>query len=175
MLPLVIVTATVVAIVGLLAWLGRPMEKPRRSPGRLSSHGQQGRPLTRYVGDYTGQLTVEYAPEPHGATGPGEVVWAWVPFEENHTQGKDRPVLLVGRDGQWLLGLQMTSQDHAAASGRHGTRWVHVGSGPWDSRRRPSVVRIDRIVRIDPAAVRREGAVLDRRRFDAVAHSLKRL
>ena len=173
--PQLIIAACAVAILGLLAWLGRPSEKPRRSQGRPPHRGRASRPLTRYVGDYTGQLTVEYAPRTDGAPDPGEVVWTWVPFEEDHTQGKDRPVLLVGRDGPWLLGLQLTSQDRTGTTGPRGGQWVPIGSGPWDSRRRPSAVRVDRIVRIDPAAVRREGAILDRQRFEDVAHSLKRL
>ena len=35
-----------------------------------------------------------------------------MPFEEDHTQGKDRPVLLVGTDGPWLLAVPLTSKDH---------------------------------------------------------------
>ena len=175
MTPQLIIAATVVAILGLLAWLGRPTEESHRPPGRHSSPGQPGRPPTKYVGDYTGQFTVEYSPKPDGVPDPGEVVWAWVPFEEDHTRGKDRPVLLVGRDGPWLLGLQLTSQDRTGTTGPRGGQWVPIGSGPWDSRRRPSAVRIDRVVRVDPGAVRREGAILDRQRFNTVAHSLKRL
>ena len=82
-----------------------------------------------------------------------------MPFEEDHAQGKDRPVLLVGRDGRWLLALQLTSKDHdggraePAAVGRH-------RAGDWDRQRRPSEVRVDRVIRVDPKAVRREGAVL---------------
>jgi hypothetical protein len=45
---------------------------------------------------------------------------------------------------------------------------VDVGSGGWDSKGRPSEVRVNRIVRIDSATVRREGAVLDRARWDEV-------
>ena len=26
---------------------------------------------------------------------PGEVVWGWVPYEDDPAQGKDRPVLLL--------------------------------------------------------------------------------
>lgn len=100
-----------------------------------------------------------------------------MPFEEDHSRGKDRPVLLVGRDGPWLLGLQLTSKDHdldAAQEARYGRHWMDVGSGPWDSRRRPSEVRLDRVVRVDPARVRREGAVLERRVFDQVAATMAR-
>lgn len=119
-----------------------------------------------------------YSPTHDGRPDPGEVVWTWVPFAEDHSRGKDRPVLLIGRDGRWLLGLQLTSKDHdldAAHEAHRGPRWVDIGTGAWDARRRPSEVRLDRIVRVDPAAIRREGAVLDRRRFDTVARSLSEL
>src|SRR3712207_6960888 len=56
----------------------------------------------------------------------------------------------------------------AADEARHGRRWMDIGSGPWDARRRPSEVRLDRLLVLDPARVRREGAALDRERFDRV-------
>ena len=87
-----------------------------------------------------------------------------MPFEEDASQGKDRPVLLVGRDGPWLLALQLTSKDHDGTGRRPAAdrRWVDIGTGDWDRQRRPSEVRVDRVVRVDPATVRREGAVLPR-------------
>jgi hypothetical protein len=98
-----------------------------------------------------------------------------VPFQEDHSRGKDRPVLLVGRDGPWLLGVPLTSKDHdrdAAQERAAGRIWVDVGAGAWDREGRPSEARIDRIVRIDAAAVRREGAVLDRHTFAVVAQAI---
>ena len=131
---------------------------------------------TSYPGDFTGPLTPEYAPDPDGRPDPGEIVWTWVPYEEDHARGKDRPVLLVGRDGPWLLALQLTSKDHDGAThprrspplGRHRRRRL----GPPG---RPSEVRVDRVVRVGPDAVRREGAVLARERFAEVADALARL
>ncbi|GAB2677407.1 type II toxin-antitoxin system PemK/MazF family toxin [Thalassiella azotivora] len=131
-----------------------------------------------YPGDFTGRARIEYAPRSDGDPDPGEVVWTWVPFEEDHTRGKDRPVLVVGRDGRWLLALMLTSRDHdrdAADEARWGRQWVDVGTGGWDARRRPSEARLDRVLRVDPAGVRREGATLDRVRFDEVAAGLRRL
>lgn len=125
-----------------------------------------------YPGDHVGPVRPVYAPDLDGDADPGEIVWTWVPFEEDHTRGKDRPVLVVGRDGPWLLGLVLSSRDHDARPGRPGESWLDLGTGDWDSRRRPSEVRLDRVVRVDPRTVRREGAVLDRRRFDAVAAAL---
>lgn len=126
-----------------------------------------------YPGDFHGSLTPTYAPDLDGEPDPGEVVWTWVPFEEDHQRGKDRPVLLVGHDGPWLLGLMLSSRDHDVRPGPTDERWLDLGTGEWDSRRRPSEVRLDRVIRIDPAAVRREGAVLDRARFGAVVGSLR--
>jgi len=63
---------------------------------------------------------------------PGEIVWTWVPFEEDHDQGKDRPVLVIGHDGPWLLALPLSGKDHdhdsdqEARAGRH---WADIGSG----------------------------------------------
>jgi hypothetical protein len=128
---------------------------------------------TGYPGDFTGRLVPGYSPKPDGRPDPGEIVWTWVPFEEDHRRGKDRPVLLVGRDGPWLLALQLTSKDHDGSPARAGSpRWVDIGSGAWDRQGRPSEVRVDRVVRIDPRAVRREGAVLSRQRFEAVARAV---
>ncbi len=101
-----------------------------------------------------------------------------MPFEEGDGRGKDRPVLVVGRSGTDLLGLMLTSKDHdrdAADEARHGRVWVDIGSGAWDRQGRPSEVRVDRVLRVDPADVRREGAVLDRRRFDQVAAVARRV
>ncbi|GAA1144786.1 type II toxin-antitoxin system PemK/MazF family toxin [Ornithinicoccus hortensis] len=145
---------------------GRDGRRPTGGPG--SSAG--------YPGDFTGAPQISYTPVEDGEPDPGEVVWTWVPFEEDHSQGKDRPVLVIGRDDRWLLALQMTSKDHdrdAADEARWGRYWVDVGAGGWDRERRPSEARVDRILRIDPGAVRRIGAVLDRDRFEEVASAVR--
>ncbi|MEH3032534.1 MAG: type II toxin-antitoxin system PemK/MazF family toxin [Aeromicrobium erythreum] len=113
-----------------------------------------------------------YAPDPDGRPDPGEVVWAWVPYEEDPARGKDRPVLLVARDGDDLLALPLTSKDHdrdAAQEAAAGRFWLDIGTGAWDAQGRPSEVRLDRVVRLAESDVRREGAVLDRERFETVA------
>jgi hypothetical protein len=113
-----------------------------------------------------------YSPDLNGEPDPGEIVWTWVPYEEDATRGKDRPVLVVGRDGRWLLALMLTSKDHDAHPTRRHETWVDIGSGSWDGAHRASEVRVDRVIRADPAAVRREGAVLARDVFDVVVGSL---
>ena len=118
---------------------------------------------------------IVYAPEIDGEPDPGEVVWGWVPYEDDPSQGKDRPVILLARgtgelSSQWL-GLMLTSKDHdrdAAEEERWGRYWMDVGSGGWDREGRPSEVRLDRLLVLDDSAIRREGAALDEAIFDAV-------
>lgn len=117
-------------------------------------------------------VAVTYEPHADGDADPGEVVWGWVPYEEDPSQGKDRPVLVIGRrpDGV-LLTLMLTSKDHdrdAADEARWGRYWMDVGSGAWDRQRRPSEVRLDRLIELAPGDVRREGAALPRATFDTV-------
>jgi hypothetical protein len=121
---------------------------------------------------------IGYTPRADGAPDPGEVVWAWVPFDEGDGRGKDRPVLVIGRRGGDLLALMLTSKDHdrdAADEARFGRYWTDIGRGPWDARGRPSEVRLDRLLVLDPAGVRREGAALDRVRFDRVVAEARRV
>lgn len=124
-----------------------------------------------YPGDFDGAAKLHYSPKPDGQPDPGEIVWSWVPFEEDYSQGKDRPVLLVGRDGAWLLGLMLTSKDHD--NGTRAGDYVDIGAGPWDRQGRPSEVKLDRIIRLNPQAVRREGAVLGKPRFQEVSRALR--
>ena len=113
---------------------------------------------------------LDYAPDLDGRADPGEVVWTWVPYEEDASRGKDRPVLVVGRDGDLLLGLMLSSQDY-----HHGDRnWLGLGAGAWDGEHRPSWVRLDRVIEVREDGIRREGAVLDRARFGNVAAALRR-
>lgn len=129
-----------------------------------------------YPGDFTGRPPIEYAPVEGRLPDPGEVVWAWVPFEEDHRRGKERPVLLIGRDDPWLLALPLTSKDHdrdAAQEAREGRFWMDIGSGAWDPTGRPSEARTNRVIRVDPTRVRKRGAKLDKRIFDAVAGEVR--
>ena len=121
-------------------------------------------------------MHIAYDPHPDGEPDPGEIVWTWVPYEDDPQQGKDRPVLLIARDGDRLVALPMTSKDHdrdQQQENRAGRFWFDLGTGAWDAAGRPSEVRLDRLLVVDPADVRREGAVLDEVRFDAVAAALR--
>jgi hypothetical protein len=115
------------------------------------------------------QRHLEYSPNLDGDADPGEIVWTWVPYEEDPAQGKDRPVLVVGRSGRTVLGLMLSSQ-----SERDGQRnWLALGPGDWDRENRPSWLRLDRVIEVDHDGIRREGAILDRARFDRVAAALR--
>ncbi len=96
-----------------------------------------------------------------------------MPYEDDPAQGKDRPVLLIGRERRQLLGLALTSRDRNNGQVSD-SRYVDIGSGPWDSEGRPSEVRVDRILRIEPSCIRRNGAVLPRAAFDAVINRMPR-
>jgi hypothetical protein len=110
-----------------------------------------------------------YSPNLDGRADPGEIVWTWVTHEEDPTRGKDRPVLVVGRDRATLLGLMMSSQERHAAD----RDWVGIGSGSWDDADRSSWVRLDRVLDVPEEGIRREGAILDRAVFDIVAARLR--
>lgn len=110
-----------------------------------------------------------YAPDLDGRADPGEVVWTWVVYEDDPTKGKDRPVLVVGRDRSSLLGLMLSSQTHHAQD----PRWVSVGAGSWDYEGRESWVRLDRVLDVPEESIRREGAIMDRPTFEIVAARLR--
>ncbi|WP_440102315.1 type II toxin-antitoxin system PemK/MazF family toxin [Glutamicibacter mishrai] len=124
-----------------------------------------------YPGDYHGPINFEYQPSMDGNADPGEIVWGWVPYEEDYSQGKDRPVLIVGRAEGWLLGLMLTSKDKNN-SNQQNPDYMDIGTGGWDRERRPSEVKLDRIIRLNDQFVRREGAILDRERFSNVVNAL---
>jgi len=161
------------------ASLGHRLHRLLRRVAPRRATRREPRPHAQYPGDFIGRSTVLYDPIEDDRPDPGEIVWTRVVFEEDYRLGKDRPVLVVGRDDPWVLALMLTSKDHnhdardAAAEARHGRVWFDLGTGDWDPRHRPSEVRIDRVLRLDPAQVRREGATLDRARFDQVAARLR--
>jgi hypothetical protein len=149
--------------IGLDAIIGATSE----APAEITT----GRPVTKTsVPTAHRARKLVYAPDLDGRADPGEVVWTWVTYEEDPTRGKDRPVLVVGRDHATLLGLMLSSQE------RHATdrSWVGIGNGSWDYEGRPSWVRLDRVLDVPEESIRREGAILERTIFDRVADRLRR-
>ncbi|MBI5735359.1 MAG: type II toxin-antitoxin system PemK/MazF family toxin [Mycolicibacterium neoaurum] len=129
-----------------------------------------GRPVTQAsVPTAQRARRIFYAPNLDGRADPGEIVWTWVVYEDDPTRGKDRPVLVVGRDQRTLLGLMLSSQEHHARD----DAWVGIGTGNWDYDGRPSWVRLDRVLDVPEDGIRREGAILDRDRFEVIATRLR--
>jgi hypothetical protein len=129
-----------------------------------------GRPVTEHsVPTAQRARKLVYAPDLDGRADPGEIVWTWVVYEDDPTRGKDRPVLVVGRDRHTLLGLMLSSQDHHSDD----RDWISIGSGSWDYESRASWVRLDRVLDVPEESIRREGAILDRERFEVVAARLR--
>lgn len=142
--------------------------RQRSSTVTTSYPGRSGPHATADTTDAVGTVTMTYNPETDGDPDPGEVVWTWVPYEDDPAQGKDRPVLLVARERNTLLGVQLSSQD------RNGDpEWVPLGSGGWDANGRESWADLTRVLRVHPAGMRREGAALPRERFEHVAIALR--
>ncbi|MCD1285048.1 MULTISPECIES: type II toxin-antitoxin system PemK/MazF family toxin [unclassified Brevibacterium] len=155
-------------------------DSPADSGSRRQSPApqQSGTGAGAYPGDYRGSISVSYSPDLDGDADPGEVVWGWIPYEEDHSQGKDRPSLVVGRDGRWVLVLMLTSKDHIPGGfgevrEDRNAKWMNIGSGDWDSQGRPSEIRLDRVIRVDPNSIRREGAIMPREVFEKVAANIE--
>ena len=141
--------------------------KPSASASTVASDGSD------YPGDYRDMINFEYSPSLDGDADPGEIVWTWVPFEEDHSQGKDRPVLLVGRDGEYLLALMMTSKDHNNRE-HADSNYLDIGSGPWDPQGRASEVKLNRVIRVRPDTMRREGAIMPEDTFRLIERAWTR-
>lgn len=119
---------------------------------------------------------ISYAPVHNGRPDPGEVVWAWVPYEDDPRRGKDRPVLVLSVAGGRVTGLGMTSKDHDRDEDREaraGRVWMDVGTGGWDLQGRESEVRLNRVLSLPESQVRREGAALDPATFADVLRAVR--
>ncbi len=147
----------------------RPQGEPAKPP-LVVNHSQSGAPTASapsFDAEFEG-VHVEYNPQLDGDADPGEVVWTWVPWEEDPTQGKDRPVVIIGRRRSGMLvGVPLTSKQ------RRDEAQVAVGTGTWDRDGRPSYAKLDRVLDVDPEQIRREGAILSRGHFDDVVAGLR--
>lgn len=115
------------------------------------------------------RLRITYEPRLDGDPDSGEVVWTWVPFAEHDGRGKDRPVLVIGRQSvDRVYAVKLTSRP------RDGDRdFLPIGSGDWDAQGRPSWVDIDQVYLVHDDGMRREAAVLDAKRFAVIAEALR--
>jgi hypothetical protein len=147
----------------------RPDARSSRVPGMIG----QGAGPSAGAGDIVeipvpGAVRLRYSAQPDGRPDAGEVVWGWVPFQEDPTQGKDRPLLLLAAasDGR-MLAMKLTSRapDRADAA-------IGIGSGPWDRAGRPSWLDVDQAYLVPRDGVRREGAAVSPETFERVALEL---
>lgn len=115
-------------------------------------------------------LRISYSPHPDGDPDAGEIVWTWVPYDENDGRGKDRPVLVIARqDDDRVYAVRLTSKAH------EGDRdFLPIGTGEWDSRGRPSWVDVEQIFSVHRDGMRREASALDLDRFVRIADALHR-
>ncbi|MGO2051086.1 MAG: type II toxin-antitoxin system PemK/MazF family toxin [Microbacterium sp.] len=152
-----------------------PNQEPGRSGASLRAEALQAE-VGRRQGSETVQidperipgLHVDYSPSKDGAPDSGEVIWTWVPYEENDGRGKDRPVLVIGRrDADRVYAVRMTSKAHD-----RDRDYLSIGSGAWDSQGRESWVDIEQLYTVHTDGMRREAATLDRKRYDRVAQAL---
>ncbi len=148
---------------------GHPAPEPARSSHAEVSPGEFGPDATVEVDPHRiGLVRMSYSPRTDGAPDPGEVVWTWVPFEENGRRGKDRPVLVVAVESAGTyLAVQLTSKDHDGEGD-----FVSVGAGRWDGEHRPSWASLDRVIRVHEGGMRREAAALPREPFERVTGRL---
>ncbi|WP_327092935.1 type II toxin-antitoxin system PemK/MazF family toxin [Nonomuraea sp. NBC_01738] len=133
----------------------------------LGEDPRPSRGFVREVHSVGHTATLDYSPDLDGMADPGEIVWAWVPYEEDPSRGKDRPLLVVGRDKRRLLAMMLSSH------GDDGSDWLEIGA--WGRDGRVSWLRLDRVFALDEDDIRREGAVLDGDRFARVAAHLRSL
>lgn len=167
-----------IADIVLKALTSRTSRSPEKETGRSRASGgasagddagrAQGSETVRIDVERIDDLRVGYAPAKDGAPDSGEVIWTWVPYEENDGRGKDRPVLVIGRQSaDRVYAVRMTSKAHERDSD-----YLSIGSGSWDSQGRESWVDIEQLYSVHTDGMRREAAVLDRARYDRVAAAL---
>lgn len=116
-----------------------------------------------------------YQPVADNDADPGEVVWTWISYEEDPTQGKDRPVVVLARNGSDVVVAQLTSKNHdidREQEAHWGRYWLAIGAGDWDPQGRVSSVRLDRLLLVSQRDVRREGATLDRATYNKVVTAI---
>lgn len=149
----------------------RPAPSRDRAPAAdAPARGRSGATATVEVDPRSvRKVRMTYAPRTDGDPDPGEIVWTWVPYEENDGRGKDRPVLVVAAEaGDTVLAVQLTSKAHTGDG-----QFVALGAGAWDAEGRPSWVNLERVFRVHPAGMRREATALDERRFTTVRAALQ--
>lgn len=109
---------------------------------------------------------IYYAPDMDGHAEPGEVVWICLANEDGP---RERPILVVGHSHETILGLLISpNTDHEDEEG-----WLDIGSGSWDNSGAPCWLCLNKVIEVPELAIRREGAIVPRRRFERIAAKLR--
>jgi mRNA-degrading endonuclease toxin of MazEF toxin-antitoxin module len=137
--------------------------------GRRVSWGADPRPRDFSIRRVSfAEISISYEPLPDGKPDPGEVIWVWIPYEEDPTVGKDRPAVAVG----WV---PSTPEDDVAVvplTSKWRSGQVSVGLGSWDGGRKRSYAKVDQLYVVNRNDVRREGSSLPKPVFDTVVRAL---
>ena len=185
-----LISGLIDAAIGFFFEQGRtnkPAARTDASPTRRSSHaGPSARPVKR-SGDSRSH-SAHHRQDPAASKRPDTSIreasiadaLAHASYEPvmdgDASVGKDRPAVVIGAQGEGVYILQLTSKDHTrdadqeAAAGRY---WFDIGSGAWDSKGRPSEVRLDRALWVKATEVRREGSILPRATWQRIVDALE--
>ncbi|MDO5049777.1 MAG: type II toxin-antitoxin system PemK/MazF family toxin [Actinomycetaceae bacterium] len=153
-------------------------QKQGRSRGSNTAAGADHHSEAYYLPRDAALPNFSYTPQQNHRADPGEVVWTWVPFEEDASRGKDRPVLVLAETDRGVIASQMTSRDRTAdflPEDRYGRAWLDIGTGSWDREGRNSEVRLDRLLMIPRGSMRREGGRLDKATFLEVVARIREM
>ncbi|MGQ7313581.1 type II toxin-antitoxin system PemK/MazF family toxin [Microbacterium arabinogalactanolyticum] len=149
---------------------GRAGAGSSRQTEEVSAGRTRGSETIEVDPERVGDVNVGYSPSRNGQPDSGEVIWTWVPYEENDGRGKDRPVLVIGRQSaDRVYAVRMTSKAHDGDR-----KFLSIGSGAWDSQGRESWVDIEQLYSVHHDGMRREAAVLDKGRYGRVTEALIR-
>ena len=125
-----------------------------------------------YPGDFVGTPTMEYSPSAGWQTGSrrDRVDLGAVRGQPPQGQGSSRS---ADRSGRTMAARRDADHQAAPWGGRQAADCADSrrssASAPWDRQQRPSEVKVDRIIRVKPSRIRREGAAIDASRFALVA------
>lgn len=143
-----------------------------------SWYPQPGSPPVEWKVSEHGLPPFDYSPNHDGGPDPGEIAWTWVPYQENNGRGKDRPVIALAMDGDYVIFAQLTSKDHAdhrIRKDRYGTWWMDIGSGAWDPQGRASEVKLNILWIVHESHIRRMGSALDAKIYSNVVTAIQKI
>jgi hypothetical protein len=144
------------------------MLRPRLAAGRTAPRPTASTETAAVDAERVSDLVLDYAPDRDGEPDAGEIVWTWVPYEENDGRGKDRPVLVIARhSADRVYAVRLTSSPHD-----RDRDYLALGAGEWDASGRPSWVDLEHLYSVHTRGMRREAAALDAARFRTVSEAL---